>query len=40
MTLAWMLGITCVGLPFVLLYHFLVYRTFAGKLTKEDASEY
>lgn len=40
LTLAWMLGITCVGLPFVLLYHFLVYRTFAGKLTKEDASEY
>jgi cytochrome d ubiquinol oxidase subunit II len=32
LTLKWMFGITCVALPLVLLYHFLVYRTFAGRL--------
>ncbi len=28
--------ILCIGLPLVLFYHFLVYRTFAGKVTDAD----
>ncbi len=35
-TLMWMTGITIVGLPLVLLYHFLCYKSFAGKITAED----
>lgn len=35
-TLMWMTGITVVGLPILLFYHFLCYRAFAGKVTKED----
>lgn len=32
--------ITCIGLPLVLVYHFLVYRTFAGKITDDDLGDY
>ncbi|MCL1798973.1 MAG: cytochrome d ubiquinol oxidase subunit II [Eggerthellaceae bacterium] len=36
LTLMWMTIITCVGLPLVLLYHVISYRTFRGRLTDED----
>lgn len=36
LTLAWMTGITCVGLPLVLLYHVLVYRSFRGRVNPKD----
>ena len=36
LTLTWMTGITCVGLPLVLLYHFLVYRSFRGRVNPQD----
>ena len=36
LTLTWMLGITCVGLPLVLIYHFIIYRTFRGRVKVED----
>lgn len=32
-TLAWMTGIACVGVPLVLVYHFIVYRMFRGRLS-------
>lgn len=35
-TLMWMTGITVVGLPILLFYHFLTYRAFAGKITDAD----
>ena len=28
--------ITCIGLPLVLIYHFVVYRTFSGKIEEKD----
>ena len=36
LALAWMLGITAVGLPLVLIYHFIIYRTFRGRVQIED----
>lgn len=36
LTLTWMAIITCIGLPLVLLYHFLIYRTFRGRIREED----
>lgn len=36
LTLIWMFGITIVGLPILLFYHFLTYRAFAGKITEAD----
>ncbi len=30
--LAWMTGIACIGVPLVLVYHFLIYRAFRGRL--------
>lgn len=36
LTLAWMTGITCVGLPLVLLYNILVYRAFRGRINPRD----
>lgn len=36
LTLGWMTGITCVGLPLVLIYHVIVYRTFRGRVNKDD----
>jgi len=38
--LMWMTGITCVGLPLVLIYHVIIYRTFRGRVTVEEAKEY
>ncbi len=32
--------ITAIGLPLVLLYHVIVYRTFRGKITDEDLKNY
>ena len=40
LALAWMTGITCIGLPLVLIYHVLVYRTFRGRISEEEAREY
>ncbi len=40
LTLMWMTIITCVGLPLVLIYHVIIYRTFRGRVTKEDLGEY
>ena len=40
LALGWMTGITCVGLPLVLFYHVIIYRTFRGRITDEDLSEY
>ena len=36
LALGWMLGITCAGLPLVLAYHVIVYRTFRGRVKLED----
>lgn len=36
LALGWMLGITCVGLPLVLVYHFMIYRTFRGRVKVEE----
>ena len=32
LTLAWMTGIACIGVPLVLVYHVFIYRTFRGRL--------
>ena len=32
LALSWMTGIACIGVPIVLFYHVLVYRTFRGRL--------
>ncbi len=34
LSLTYMTVILCIGLPFVLLYHFLVYRTFRGRVSE------
>ncbi len=36
LTLSWMLGITCVGLPLVLVYHVIIYRTFRRRVRAEE----
>lgn len=40
MALGWMTGITCIGLPLVLIYHVIIYRTFRGRITDDDLGEY
>lgn len=40
LALTWMTGITCVGLPLVLIYHFMIYRTFRGRVSVEEAETY
>ena len=40
LALAWMTGITCIGLPLVLVYHVVTYRTFRGRISAEEANEY
>lgn len=40
LALGWMTGITCIGLPLVLIYHVIIYRTFRGRLTDEDLQGY
>lgn len=37
--LGWMTGIACVGVPLVLVYHVLIYRTFRGRLKLGDRYE-
>ena len=36
LSLFWMTVIVCVGLPLVLVYHVVIYRTFRGRVTPED----
>lgn len=36
LTLMWMAIITCIGLPLVLIYHFIIYRTFRGRVREEE----
>ena len=38
LTLTAMTIITCIGLPLVLIYHVLVYKSFAGKITEKDVA--
>lgn len=38
LSLMWMTGITCVGLPLVLIYHVVIYRTFRGRISEEDVA--
>lgn len=40
LALMWMTIITCVGLPLVLVYHFIIYRTFRGRVKDEDLGAY
>lgn len=40
LSLMWMTIITCVGLPLVLVYHVIVYRTFRGRVSDEDLGHY
>ena len=37
--LGWMTGIACIGVPLVLVYHVIVYRTFAGRLTIDEEKQ-
>lgn len=36
LSLTWMTIITCIGLPLVLVYHIIIYRTFRGRVSEED----
>lgn len=36
LSLAWMAGITAIGVPLVLVYHVIIYRTFRGRIKDED----
>lgn len=38
LSLMWMTGITCVGLPLVLIYHVVIYRTFRGRISEKDVA--
>ena len=40
LSLMWMTIITCVGLPLVLIYHVIIYRTFRGRVKDEDLGHY
>ncbi|MEG2531064.1 MAG: cytochrome d ubiquinol oxidase subunit II [Raoultibacter sp.] len=40
LALMWMTIITCIGLPLVLVYHVIIYRTFRGRVTDEDIEHY
>ncbi len=40
LTLLCMTIITCIGLPLVLIYHVVIYRSFAGKITEKDVGGY
>lgn len=39
LSLTCMTVILCIGLPLVLLYHFIIYRTFRGRVKMEDLAE-
>ena len=32
--------ILCIGLPLVLVYHVVIYRTFRGRVNSEDLTHY
>ena len=36
LSLTCMTVILCIGLPLVLIYHVVIYRTFRGRVSKED----
>ena len=38
LSLMWMTIITCIGLPLVLVYHVVIYRTFRGRISEEDVA--
>lgn len=38
LSLMWMTIIACIGVPLVLLYHVIIYRTFRGRIGEEDLS--
>ncbi|MFR0869151.1 MAG: cytochrome d ubiquinol oxidase subunit II [Adlercreutzia sp.] len=40
LSLAWMTIILCIGLPLVLVYHVVIYRTFRGRVNPADLEEY
>lgn len=40
LSLMWMTIITCIGLPLVLVYHVIIYRTFRGRVGEEDLAHY
>lgn len=40
LSLMWMTIITGVGLPLVLVYHVIIYRTFRGRVTDDDLAHY
>lgn len=40
LSLMWMTIITAVGLPLVLVYHVIIYRTFRGRVREEDITHY
>lgn len=40
LSLMWMTIILCIGLPLVLVYHVIVYRTFRGRVKPEDLTHY
>lgn len=40
LSLTWMTIITAVGLPLVLVYHVIIYRTFRGRVAPEDLTHY
>ncbi len=40
LSLMWMTIITCVGLPLVLVYHVIIYRTFRGRVKDDDLAHY
>lgn len=40
LSLMWMTIIACIGVPLVLVYHFIIYRTFRGRIADEDLGQY
>ena len=38
LSLMWMTIITCIGLPLVLVYHVVIYRTFRGRISEKDVA--
>lgn len=40
LSLTWMSIILCIGLPLVLAYHVIIYRTFRGRVNSEDLTHY
>lgn len=40
LSLTWMTIILCIGLPLVLAYHVIIYRTFRGRVKSDDLTHY